>query len=480
MALERHKRSLFILEDSTTFIRGDVKRTLNPPSAARAEPVIKQDHPWEKGNVSNYGTVLFDPGMKKFRYWYLAKPGNTGDADMIRMGGREMPSNRSLVCYAESDDGIRWIKPPLNQVDFEGSKENNILAIGDRNPEGVGVLLDEAEADPANRYKALYWEHGSGGVHKREDGLVLWADGETDGMWVSTSPDGIKWTNHPGNPVFKCWSDTSHSLVRDPATKRYVGYGRFGFGRVMARSDSADFFAWSRPELTIEPDDAELAGAYPDTQFYGMSVALYEDTYLGGLWIYRPGSDGAIDTQLAASHDGLRWERVGGRAALLSLDKLGRPLDGMIRNSPNWITVGDKVYIYYGLVSGPHVGPKHPRDSIKREKPFCICLATMRRDGFVSLDAGGETGKVMTKPFWVDGKELHVNVDVAPGGEASIVLCSQTPDPIASIGRSEAITGNHPDYVVRWPEVDWTKQAGEKRRLLFTLRNAKLYSFWFE
>src|SRR5687768_14415100 len=93
------------------------------------------------------------------------------------------------------------------------------------------------------------------------------------------------------------------------------------------------------PPVTIGPDHAELAGAFPDTQFYGMSVALYEDTYLGGLWVYRPSSDGAIDTQLAASHDGVRWERVGGRAALLSLDKLGRPLDGMIRNSPSWITV---------------------------------------------------------------------------------------------------------------------------------------------
>lgn len=30
----------------------------------------------------------------------------------------------------------------------------------------------------------------------REDGLVLWASGGTDGMWVAFSPDGIHWTNY--------------------------------------------------------------------------------------------------------------------------------------------------------------------------------------------------------------------------------------------------------------------------------------------
>ena len=31
------------------------------------------------------------------------------------------------LCYAESDDGVNWVKPNLGLVSFEGSKENNIV-----------------------------------------------------------------------------------------------------------------------------------------------------------------------------------------------------------------------------------------------------------------------------------------------------------------------------------------------------------------
>ena len=112
-------------------------------------------------------------------------------------------------------------------------------------------------------------------------------------------------------------------MVRDPVTSRYAAFGRFGFGRVVARSESDDFLKWVKPQLVLETDDQEPSGEYPDTQFYGMSVCLYEGLYLGGLWAYRPGSDGHIDTQLACSLDGIRWERVANRSPLLTVGRAG-------------------------------------------------------------------------------------------------------------------------------------------------------------
>ena len=47
-----------------------------------------------------------------------------------------------------------------NQVDFEGSTENNLVDIGRTNCEGAAIIYDEHETDPARRYKAFYWEHG--------------------------------------------------------------------------------------------------------------------------------------------------------------------------------------------------------------------------------------------------------------------------------------------------------------------------------
>src|SRR5438132_8838911 len=34
---------------------------------------------------------------------------------------------RSKVCYAVSKDGIHWTRVPLGQVEWEGSRANNIL-----------------------------------------------------------------------------------------------------------------------------------------------------------------------------------------------------------------------------------------------------------------------------------------------------------------------------------------------------------------
>ena len=50
-----------------------------------------------------------------------------------------------------------------------------------------------------------------------------------------------------------------------------------------------------------------------------------------------------------------------------------------------------------------------------------ICLAVLRRDGFISLDAGEQEGTIQTEPFKLSGTKLHVNVD-APKGELRVEL----------------------------------------------------------
>jgi len=227
-------RSLFLDDEHITRIV-NLRRVVNQPVEHEANPVLKPEKPWEMGGVSNYGTMLYDERESLFKFWYLTIPG-CGEKEMITMDGKQWPSNRTLLCYATSRDGVDWIRPELGQVDYEGSKANNILRIGCVNVEGAAILHEPEASDPDRKYKAFYWEHGSGGIKKREDGLVLWAGGKGDGMWVSFSPDGIHWTNYEGNPVIECGSDTGHHIVRDPNTGLYAAYGRFGFGRMLARS----------------------------------------------------------------------------------------------------------------------------------------------------------------------------------------------------------------------------------------------------
>ena len=131
------------------------------------------------------------------------------------------------------------------------------------------------------------------------------------------------------------------------------------------------------------------------------------------IWVYREGVDGTIDTSLAMSRDGINWQRVLDRQTFLTLGELGSWEDGMTRVSQNFITHNDQIYFYYGGVNGPHTGRKFKQ--VERKHKSMLGLATLRRDGFVSLDAGETEGHMLTKPLTLDGRELRLNADASQG-----------------------------------------------------------------
>jgi len=479
------QRYLF-LDDTHISRLLDIEKVLNRPDFRDGNPVLEPQNPWEMGGVSHYGTVLYDEKDGLFKFWYLSIPQPKGSGEeMVTMDGQQWLANRTILCYATSKDGLKWDRPNLGQVDFEGSKDNNILRIGKVNVEGAAIIHEPDDPDPGRRYKALYWEHGSGGIKKREDGLVLWTNGESDGIWVSFSPDGVHWTNYEGNPVLKCFSDTCQYVVKDPRTGRYAAYGRFGFTRTVARIESSDFVNWTPPQLVLETDLHELAGSFPDTQFYGMTVDLYEGLYIGGLWVYREGTDGKIDTQLTVSHDGIHWTRVAQRETFLPVFPDGHRGDGMVRPVARYITKDDKVYIFYGMVSGPHSGPNFPANEIIRKDPGSVGLSILRRDGFVSLDAGEEKGHVITRPFRSAGRKLHLNAEVKQGGAIRVSTghCNSFLDVHGArdgFEQSNMISEDSTDIIVSWPEANLAQLDSEVVRFRISMRKAKLYSYWLD
>ena len=493
-------RNLFITNTHVRTLR-HLTKTIHQPVKHPKNPIIKADKPWESRTLSHYGTVLRDPNEGLFKYWYNAAPATE---DVLKVDGKEYAKKGLVLCYATSRDGIYWYKPNLKQVAYNGSLRNNIVHLGEYSPTGAGIVIDESDPNPNRRFKSFFWEHVPLAI--RATGV----DGTRDGMWVAYSPDGLRWTSEPHNPVLPGYSDVPAYVVRDPTSSRFMAYSRFGFNRTLAYTSSEDFLHWSQPESVLEPDDQETTGNWPATQFYGMSVDLYEGLYLGGLWMYRPGTDGRIDTQLVASHDGIHWERVGDRQTWLPLGPESALDDGMVRTASEMIPVDDKIYIYFGMVNGPHAGSRFPGQDIQRSHPGAIGLATLRRDGFVSLDADDKPGFVLTKPVKLDGCALHLNVDVRPGGFARVVAC----DPWLTLEDSQAqlsavrtneshprykvdvnydedghlteeltsatITGNHLDTEVRWPSGGWQFATGKICALRIELKNAKLYSYWWD
>ena len=108
-----------------------------------ANPLFGEDKPWEQRFDNLYANVIYDDEQQLYRCWYnpfIADP-------LVSKTPREQrhlvpyrPYDREFgICYAVSKDGLKWTKPELNLVDFEGSKANNLLlrgVHGGRHPQG--------------------------------------------------------------------------------------------------------------------------------------------------------------------------------------------------------------------------------------------------------------------------------------------------------------------------------------------------------
>lgn len=472
-------RQLF-LDDFGIERLNNIQRVVHQPVRHEGNPVLRGDNPWEKASASVYGTMLYDEESRKFRLWYLctADPPASG-RKWLEVGGSRRVTNCTLLAYAESDDAVHWSKPDLGQLSWEGSKKNNLIDIGIDNPEGVGVLHDKNDPDPTRRYKAFFWDRrlpppdDATGVDIELAKVPVDPPGLTDamragGMWVAFSPDGLHWKTQ--GPVLPQGSDTTHTILFDPVRRKYLGFGRMGFGRTVALSESDDAVTWSDPRRVLACDTADGPGG----QIYGMPTDLYEGLLVGMFWMYREGTDAKIDTQLAVSRNGRRWTRVANRQTFLANGPEGAWDDGMSRVGRGINVVGDKIYLHYSMVNGPHRSAKFPR--VERKYPGAIGLVTLRRDGFVSLAADVSGGSVHTRPFEAPPGALHINVS-ALKGSVKVEALTAAGDVLSSAEISGRDQGDLELADFRLP-ADLPPDAAISLR--FTLRQAHLYSYWFE
>ena len=65
-------------------------------------------------------------------------------------------------------------------------------------------------------------------------------------------------------------------------------------------------------------------------------------------------------------------------------------------------------------------------------------LATLRRDGFASLDAGTQTGTLVTRPVVFQGRHFFVNLD-ADAGEMRVEILSRGGQPIPPFTRENCL-----------------------------------------
>jgi len=157
------------------------------------------------GGIGPYSSVL--KIGETYHLWYHAM-----DTVQWHTG-----KDRGCICYARSRDGIRWEKPELGLIPFQGSKANNIVAPLDeqQSMQGATVFIDH-RAPVEARYRL--WTK-----YRPTDAEVK--AGTRPGLWAMHSPDGIHWTydaNQP-NPVDQM-CDTQNIFFYDEDHGCYVGF----------------------------------------------------------------------------------------------------------------------------------------------------------------------------------------------------------------------------------------------------------------
>ena len=324
-------RQLFV-DDYLIAGTQNISRQVHQAKKYPGNPILVPDKPWEGQGVP-FQLVLRDEQTGKFRLWYAAHQWYT------------LPSGESVVfpaCYAESDDGINWVKPELNLHEYDGSTANNIVI-----PAGNlwGIFHEPWEADANRRYKGVVW-HNAPYV-------------EREGYYLYSSPDGIHWNRDREPPI--ALSLTGYTMPQsgigdtslfrwDSRLGKYVGDVKFvlpGKMRCRGMMESDDLIYWSQPRMTLYPDDQDD----PDSQVYGHVGFEYESMWIGMMRMMHTeliaGSHKQTTVELTASRDGRHWTRVGEREQFI-------PLGGANDWDPHYqdpctapIRVGNELWIYY-------------------------------------------------------------------------------------------------------------------------------------
>jgi hypothetical protein len=133
------------------------------------------------------------------------------------------------------------------------------------------------------------------------------------------------------------------------------------------------------------------------------------------------------------------------------------------------IVVDNQLRFYYGAMRFEHSAT---------DNDGALGLATLRLDGFVSLEAKDRPGILVTRPFELAGGTLELNVE-APDGEVVVEILDQKSTPIVGFTGKDAEVFRGVDSLGLQPAWNHSKLAslvGRIVRVKITLTRGKLYA----
>ena len=442
-----NSRELFFDDYLLDTEKTTAERRLHRP--IRKGEIFKLDMPWE-GNVCGYFSVFLAEG--KYRMYYRA----------TQSGRRER-----YICYAESDDGISWVRPNLGIVEINGSKDNNVLMdlemlfeMGFKTFDNLSVFYDENPECPSDRkYKMLCMYCGNGallslvsedGIHFRKDEIIT-RDGEFDSQNLAF------WSKYYGKyfcyyrgehepkenvrTMDKSYTDKVAKELLDPEKMllREPGNGDFAFMRDIRVIESPDYKNWSSQKLinyTGEDLQPYTSGIIPypraENIFVGLSARYVErkawtpnyDELCGREERLARMSGESLRTGLAITDGMLLVSRDGYNFTKFDEAFLCPPPE----NSDSFV-YGDGFCTPTLIETSSDVSGAeneymlHVLEGYRSNRGYCsIVKYALRLDGFVSLHAGGTEKNIVTKEFTYDGDNLYCNIESSARGSVYFTL----------------------------------------------------------
>lgn len=483
------RRELFVDDALIESVSGDARLEIHQPQAR--EIVLDHDAPWE-GTGSGYHSVFRDGDKYRMYYkaWHLE----------VKDGSVNTGTHPLFCCYAESDDGIRWKKPELGLIEFQGSKANNIVMAPETfggvksDPGHPAVFKDDNPACPPEaRYKAII------------------RASKPHGLLVFQSPDGLRWSlAHPAPVITEGAFDSQNLAFFDPNIGAYRAYWRIftagqtdeanwkpGGIRAIRTAVSKDLIHW-------EPWKDVAYADSPAEELYTNGVKPYHRAphlLLGFPTRYTDrGWSDAMRALPEADHRELRAKATQryGTAITDGLFMAGR--DGVnfkrwneaflrpgIERDGTW-NYGHQ-YLAWGpvetrstLEGAPNELSFYATESYWTGRSSQVRRHTLRLDGFVSASATAKGGELITKPITFSGGRLMLNLSTSVAGGVRVEIQDADGKAIPGYALDDCppVFGDAHDRVVTWKAgPDVSSLAGKPVRLKFALNDADLFAYRF-
>ncbi len=417
--------------------------------------------------LNYYGSTIEIDG--KYQMWYLGGGGNddhrNGKAPCWYFDG---------ICYAVSEGGVHWEKPCLGVVEYNGSRDNNLVDLDCRTVVACTVIHDPQDPDPDRRFKMIFESH-------KYDSK----------MAVAYSADGLCWRESSQNPVLPYCIEPS-GLIRI-GDCYYVngqsGAGDVG-GRALCTHMSYDFEHRTSaynvglrrhniPGRQPGRSPVDPAGVSGTQVHLGASLWDRGNTILGfyGIWNC-PDQDHRhvyMDLGLVTTTDALTYHEPIPDFPIVWAASEGGDFPSLIQGQ-GWANTDDTTLYWFGGW----------RDGAVR-------LATWQRDRLGYVSVVGQTAvplpHLITSPFRIHDGQAKVLLNADGISEHSKVTVSVTDEQFQPLDGFEAAdchpVGNGLRAPVTWKVRKAVPATGEPLRLRVNMeglraQDTKLYCAYVE